>query len=602
MRIRNLNRKLTKKLTRTISAGIGLWCVLAAGVSQGQDGAYVPVTDDMLRNPDAEDWLMFRRTLDSWGYSPLDQINRDNVAGLELVWSALMQDGVLPSTPIQEGTPLIYDGMMYLPNPGDVIQARNAVTGDLVWEYVRQMPEDLGDYLGANKTMRNIAIHGDVIIYTSNDDYIVALDVHTGAVRWETQILNYRTHPAQQSNGPIVINGLAISGRNCQPPAGPEACFIAAHDAGTGKEVWRLNLIQPETGDDTDSWGDTPWEERWHVGAWMAPSYDPELNLIYMGTSVTAPAPKFLLAGNDKEYLYHNATLAIRPEDGSIAWYYQHLVDHWDLDHPFERLLVDTRVAPDPESVPWINPDIDPEKIYKVITGIPGKTGVVYTIDRETGEFLWARPTVHQNVLADIDGATGKARVNPAALFSETGQQLEICPSTGGGKNWWEGAYSPLTNAMYYGLQNTCMDLTVTADPQDPDPDILYGFFGRDKLTPGRTNVGTFYAISAETGETLWTYETAGTAMSMVTTGGGLVFGGDIEGNFRAFDQLTGEVLWEANLGSSITGYPVTFAVNGRQYVSVGTGTSVTTAGQAKYIEGTPPGIESRQYVFALPQ
>jgi len=564
-----------------------------------QNESYIPVTDDILLNPDPEDWLSFRRTLDSWGFSPLTQIDRENVADLELVWSSDLHEGTLPSVPIQEGTPLVYDGVMYMPNPGDVVRAHDAASGQLLWEYVRQMPEDLGDYIGANKTMRNLAIFNDAIIYTTNDEYIIALDVHTGEVKWETQILDYRTHPAQQSNGPVIIKGMAVSGRNCQPPAGPEACFIIAHDAKTGEEIWKLNLIQQPTGDETDTWGDVPWDGRWHVGAWMAPSYDPALDLIYMGTSVTAPAPKFLLGGNDKEHLYHNSTLAIDPDDGSIVWYYQHLIDHWDLDHPFARLLVDTAVAPDPASVPWINPDIDLEKEYRVITGIPGKTGVVYTIDRETGEFLWARPTVHQNVLSSIDGATGKAAVNPEALFHEAGQEREICPSTGGGKNWWEGAYSPQTNALYYGLQNTCMDLTVTVD--EPDADALYGFFGREKLAEGRDNVGTFYAISVKTGETLWTYETPGTAMSMVATAGGLVFGGDIEGNFRAFDQETGEVLWEASLGSSITGYPVSFAVNGKQFISIGTGTSVTTASQVRYLDGTPPGIEGRQYIFALP-
>ena len=568
--------------------------------ARGQFESYEPVTDAMLTSPDPEDWLSFRRTLDSWGFSPLDQINRTNVADLELVWSSDLHEGVLPSVPIQEGTPLIYDGIMYMPNPGDVVRAHDAATGEMLWEYVRQMPEDLGDYIGANKTMRNLAIFNDAIIYTTNDEFIIALDVRTGEVKWENKILDYRTHPAQQSNGPVIIKGLAVSGRNCQPPAGPDACFIIAHNAETGDEVWRLHLIQSPTGDDTDTWGDVPWEGRWHVGAWMAPSYDSELDLIYMGTSVTAPAPKFLLGGNDKEHLYHNSTLAIDPDDGSIVWYYQHLIDHWDLDHPFARLLVNSKVAPKPEAVPWINPAIDPEKEYKVITGIPGKTGVVYTIDRETGEFLWARPTVYQNVIADIDGSTGKATVNPDTLFHEAGQEREICPSTGGGKNWWEGAYSPLTNALYYGLQNTCMDLTVTID--EPDIDGLYGFFGREKLSEDRTNVGTFYAISVESGETLWTFETPGTAMSMVATAGGLVFGGDIEGNFRAFDQETGEVLWEASLGSSITGYPVSFAVNGKQYISIGTGTSVTTASQLRYLEGTPPGIEGRQFVFALPE
>ena len=159
-------------------------------------------------------------------------------------------------------------------------------------------------------------------------------------------------------------------------------------------------------------------EQRWHVGTWMVPSYDPETNLIFVGTSVTIPAPKFTLGGNDKQHLYHNSTLAIDADTGKIVWYYQHVIDHWDLDHPFERLLVDTAIAPDANEVAWINPKIKPGERRKVITGIPGKTGIVYTLDRRTGEFLWARPTVMQNVVSNIDGATGKVTVNPETIFT----------------------------------------------------------------------------------------------------------------------------------------------------------------------------------------
>jgi alcohol dehydrogenase (cytochrome c) len=142
----------------------------------------------------------------------------------------------------------------------------------------------------------------------------------------------------------------------------------------------------------------------------MVPSYDPELNLIYIGTSVTIPAPKFILGGNDKGHLYHNSTLALDADTGKIVWHYQHVVDHWDHDHPFERMLVETAIAPDPKEVAWINPKIKPGERRKVVTGIPGKTGIVYTLDRETGEFLWARPTIMQNVVKSIDGATGSDR------------------------------------------------------------------------------------------------------------------------------------------------------------------------------------------------
>jgi PQQ-dependent dehydrogenase (methanol/ethanol family) len=573
--------------------GTALLMLLNGNVVHAQlANGFEPVTDEMLENPDPDDWLMWRRTLDGWGFSPLDQIDRDNVGGLQLAWSQPLNDGT-----VQEGTPLVYDGIMYMPHPGDMVQALDAATGAVVWEYRRERPEDLLDYLAFSDTNRALAIYGENIVFTTNDDYIVGLDVHTGAVNWETQIFDFHTHPVQQSSGPIMIKGKAVSGRTCQPPAGPDACVITAHDPATGEELWRLNTIErPEDG---DSWGDLPWEARWHVGAWMMPSYDPELDLIYMGTSVTAPAPKYLLAGNDKTYLYHNSTLAIDPDDGRIVWYYQHLVDHWDLDHPFERLLVDTKVAPDAEQVAWINPAIDPAREYKVLTGIPGKTGVVYTLDRETGEFLWARPTVRQTVVGDIDGATGKVTVNPDMLYQQSGQTHEVCPSPQGGKNWQAGAYSPITNMMYYSLQNTCADITAILD--EPDPETSYGIIGREKIAPDADSLGSVHAISAETGRTAWTFNMPGTALSLLTTGGGLVIGGDIEGNVRAFDQESGAVLWEVNLGSSVTGYPVTYAVDGRQYLAVSTGPSVTTNNQRRILPDLQVNNDSRLYVFALP-
>ena len=166
-------------------------------------------------------------------------------------------------------------------------------------------------------------------------------DATTGRLAWDTEILDYQVHPANQTSGPIVANGKVISGRSCTPRGGPDACVIVGHDATTGVELWRRRTIPApgEPGDET--WGDVPFEERRHVGAWMVPSFDPELNLIYIGTSVTSPAPKFMLGGTDRQHLYHNSTLALDADTGEIVWYYQHLNDHWDLDHPFERLLVD---------------------------------------------------------------------------------------------------------------------------------------------------------------------------------------------------------------------------------------------------------------------
>ncbi len=553
---------------------------------------FVPVTDAMLQAPAPGDWLMWRRTLDGWGYSPLDQINRDNVDELRLVWSRAMTAGS------QQGTPLAYGGVMYLPNPKDVIQAIDAVTGDLLWEHRRDVPDGIERYLlgTLSHVNRNLAIYDNLIIDTSVDDHVFALDVMTGKQVWETQILDYTVNPATQTSGPIIANGKIISGRSCMPAGGPDACVITAHDARTGAELWRRRTIPApgEPGDET--WGGVPFEERRHVGTWMVPSYDPELNLIYIGTSVTSPAPKFLIGGNENTHLYHNSTLALDADTGEIVWYYQHLNDHWDLDHPYERLLVDTVVAPDPSAVSWINPRLQPGERRKVITGVPGKTGIVYTLDRETGEFLWATPTVGQNLISDIDGATGAVTENPEVVFSGLGQEVFVCPHTA--KDWEAGAYSPLTNTMYMPLRNMCMSVLATREGGL----AMYALAFRSQIAPGTDKVGTVYAVSAETGRTVWLHEQRSGTMSLVATGGGLVFVGDVAGRFKALDHETGEVLWEINLGSSITGFPITYAVDGQQYVAVSTGTSVTTAAFGGLTPEIRPSTGNNIFVFALPE
>jgi len=565
--------------------------VARAVIAQPQS-EFVPVTDRVLQNPDPADWLMWRRTLDTWGFSPLTEVSRKNVASLRMVWTRALGPG------IQEGTPLVYRGVMYFPNPSDLVQAINAASGDLLWEYRRSLPADLGEYFPVPSINRNLAIFGDSIIDTSSDDYLYALDARSGKLQWETKLFDYR-HGAQQTSGPIVANGKVISGRGCEPEGSPAACVILAHDAKTGRELWRRPTIAAAGSEDGKSWGDTPNDERWHVGAWMVPSYDPELNLVFVGTSVTSPAPKFAIAGNDKKYLYHNSTLALNADTGEVVWYYQHIVDHWDLDHPFERLLVETVVAPDRKEVTWINPRVRSGERRKVVTGIPGKTGVVYTLDRATGEFLWARPTVDQNVLQKIDALTGEATVNPDTTFVEIGQTRFVCPSTLGGKNWPSGTYSPLGNVMFFPLQNTCM--MSTAILSRPSFDSLYGLKNAEQVAPNHTNVGTIYAISVESGKTLWKYEQRAAMLSLLSTAGGLIFGGDANGRFRAFDQQTGKVLWEVNLGSPISGYPVSFAVGNKQYIAVSTGSSLTAMGANRLTPELHPSLGNNLFVFALP-
>ena len=581
---------------RVIAVAVGLFCVAAAMPhaqrGQGLPGGFVPVTDQTLRSPDPADWLHWRRTFDAWGYSPLTQVTRTNASQLALVWTRPLGPG------LQEGTPLVYRGVMYFPNPSDHVQALDARTGDLKWEYRRSLPADLGKYFPVPSINRNLGIYGSTIIDTSADDFVYALDAATGKLAWETKILDY-TMGAQQTSGPLVANGKVISGRGCEPEGGPEACIITAHDARTGKELWRTHTIPKPGEPGGDTWGNVPWEERRHVGTWMVPSYDPDLNLIYIGTSVTSPAPKYALGGNQHQYLFHNCTLALDADTGRIVWYYQHVVDHWDLDHPFERLLVDTVVTPNRDAVKWINPRIRPGERRKVLTGIPGKTGVVYTLDRQSGEFLWATPTVLQTAVATIDGATGRVTTNPESVFEKKGDVRVVCPTANGGKNWQAGAYSPLTNTMFFPLQNTCAELTATLDK--PSLDSLYGFTSKATRATGSDKVGTVQAISVETGATAWKYEQRAGTMSLLATAGGVLFGGDANGRFRAFDQNTGKVLWEVNLGSAVTGYPITYAVGGRQYVAVSTGSSLQSGGVLRLTDELKPGNANALYVFALP-
>jgi alcohol dehydrogenase (cytochrome c) len=566
-------------------------------LSQDVPYTFDPVTDETLLNPSDDDWLMFRRTIDNQGYSPLDQINRENVGELTLAWSRSLAPGNM------EGTPLVYDGVLYMPQPAGVITAYDATTGDQIWEYRRDMPEDLAELLVINDITRALSIYDDKIISLTSDSYVIALNAETGALEWETQISDYRTSPNLQTAGPTVIDGKILSGRSCMPKAGPEGCFLAAHDVETGEELWRTFLI-PRPGEPGDeSWGNVPYESRWHIGSWGTPSVDPELNLAYFGTSVTAPAAKWIIGAEDQDVdaLYQTSTLAVDIDTGEIQWYQQHIRDQWDLDHPFERILVDTPIAPDAAEVRWIKEGLSPGETRQVLTGIPGKTGIFYSIDRETGEFLWARETVMQNVVTDIDPASGRATMNADLFFDSVDDVHEICPAAIGGKDWPAGAYSPLTNAIYYPLQNLCM----TSQPEGDEPDVeeLYMVTLDAKAAPGTDQLGTVRGISVETGEELWKYEQRSNVLSLVTTGGWLLFGGDVNRRFRAFDQETGDILWETILGGPVGGFPISYAADGKQYVAVATGNFLISG---SYLELTPEltgaATGNNLYVFALPE
>ncbi len=564
-------------------------------LAQGTVDDFRPVTSAMLENPPDEDWLMFRRTYDGWAYSPLDQVNRDNVGELRLAWSRAMEPGG------QYTTPLVYAGIMYVQHPGDVIQALDATSGDLVWEYRRRREDD-----SRSRNRRNLAIFGHRLFHLTDDNHVIAIDARDGTLLWETEEYGSGAGIGHMG-GPMVAAGVVVSGRSCSSRGGPDTCYLAGHDPESGSELWRRRTIPRPGEPGDDSWGDLPDERRWHVGSWgNVPSYDPVLGLLYWGTSVPAPSLEQLRGTAGRDVLYSNSTLATRPSTGEVAWYYQHLPrDNWDLDHVFERYLVDVAVAPDPAEVPWISPRVTPGERRRVVTGIPGKTGIVYTLDRETGEFLWARETLHQNVVTSIDD-NGDVHINEDLVVGPF-EEILVCPSLGGGKNWAAGSYSPLTGLMYQPQQNMCVLQTGnTATPQAEDGYATSWIVVPDPAVTGDPYpVGRIDAIDISTGRQAWRHEQRAAVIgTAVSTAGGLLLVGDINRRFMALNDSTGELLWQTIVSAPVSASAVSYAVAGRQYIAVAVGGGTASPERralSVHTELKPPSDRPALFVFALP-
>jgi len=564
-------------------------------LAQGTIDDFQPVTRALLEDPPDDDWLMFRRTYDGWAYSPLDQVNEDNVGELRLAWSRAMEPGG------QYTTPLVHAGIMYVQHPGDVIQALDATNGDLIWEYRRQRDDD-----SRSRNRRNLAIYGHRLFHLTDDRHLIALDARDGALLWETEEWGSDAGISHMG-GPMVAAGVVVSGRSCSARGGPDICYLAGHDPETGRELWRRRTIPRPGEPGDDSWGDLPDERRWHVGSWgNVPSYDPVLGLLYWGTSVPSPSLEQLRGTTGRDVLYSNSTLATDPLNGEVAWYYQHLPrDNWDLDHVFERYLIDVAVAPDPAEVPWISPRVTPGERRSVVTGIPGKTGIVYTLDRKTGEFLWARETLHQNVVTSIDG-NGEVHINEDLVVGPF-EEILVCPSLGGGKNWAAGSYSPLTGLMYQPQQNMCVLQTGNTDtPTAEDGYAISWIVVEDPaVTSDPYPVGRIDAIDISTGRQAWRHEQRAAVIgTAVSTAGGLLFVGDINRRFMAFDDSTGELLWQTIVSAPVSGSAISYAVGGRQYIAVAVGGGTASPERRAlsiHTELKPPRDSPALFVFALP-
>jgi alcohol dehydrogenase (cytochrome c) len=550
-------------------------------------------TDEALLHPDPADWLMYSRTYNNHRFSPLDQINRDNVNHLELAWARAMHPGT------QENIPLVYRGAMYVAHPGAIIQKLDATNGDLLWEYRRELPDDVANYIRAVGRTRILAMYDGKIFYASPDGYVLALDAKSGKLSWQTQIHDYKSS-TQHTTGPLVINGKVITGRNCGNTR--KYCFIAAHDAETGEEIWKFFTTAAPGEPGGDTWGSMPADLRL-ASPWGLPGgFDPKRNLVFWGTANPNPHTR-IKRHNGKPFavplsapaeLYSNSTLALNPDTGELGWYYQHLPgDDWDSDHTHERILFRSSFSK------WINPAVKIGHLRDMVVSV-GEPGGLWVLDAASGEFLWATPFPFDTPdfhIADIDVATGITSISRDKILTREGEQHTTCFQNT--RSYWPMAYHPGQNALYVPYHDACVTRTGALDTanghrrisharEGSDPDAFTGLAKIDMAT-GRI-------------KRLHTQRNPANG-AILLTAGDLLFWGDMSGTFYAIDSVAGEILWDTRVQGIIQTSTITYAANGRQYVAVLTGEGLSgTSGPMSIVSELKPTRRNNSiYVFALP-
>jgi len=510
-----------------------------------------PVTEAMLKSPPDGDWLTWRRTIAATGHSPLKQIDKTNVSRLGIAWSWSLPNGA------NESTPLVHDGVLFVFGHGDVVQALNAANGDLLWEYNERTLAKTNSMGGQGPLKKAMAIFGTNLYVPTSDGHIVALDVKTGHVVWDGEIAD---GGIMMTGGPLYAKGKIIIGTGSfrsDPKAKYRGAYIVALDAKTGKEAWRFKTIPGPGEPGGNTWNDLPAEKRSGASVWTPGSYDPDLNTVFFGVAQTYdtgpmrdPIPG---SKSTNDGLYTNSTLALDPDTGKLKWYFQHLHnDQWDLDWVFERQVLTLPVNGTPTKV--------------VVTA--GKDAIHDVLEAKSGKYLYSIDLGLQNFVKSIDPKTGRREINQD-LVPGDGKVKFVCPHVEGAKNWIPSAYNPDTKMIFVPLVESCMYMT----PVAPGETGLLSTGVRISLSPRDGSDGLFgrmQAINLETKKTVWTdRQRAPRTSGVLSTSGGLVFAGSLDRQFTAYDDATGKKLWTRRLNEVLNSAPITYAVNGKQYVAV---------------------------------
>jgi alcohol dehydrogenase (cytochrome c) len=527
------------------------------------------VTGERIANARSEpqNWLTYYGAYDGQRFSALDSITTANVKQLKTAW--VFQVGVIglqaaPATYAFEAAPLVVDGVMFVSGWDGYVWALDAVNGRMLWRYRYSVPLDTP--LCCGNVNRGVAVaKGKVFVSTLNGK-LLALDATTGKLLWEKPFADPRAGESATA-APLIVKNMVIVGSS-----GGEygvRGHLDAFDIDSGDAVWRrYNIPKPgEPGSDT--WEGDAWEQG-GGSTWITGTYDPQLDTLYWGTG--NPGPLFDGDARPKNNLYTSSVVALDPDDGSLKWHYQWTPhDVWDYDGVNENILFEQ----------------GGEKLLAHFD----RNGYMFVLDRNNGRLKRATP-FGRVTWGDIDATTGKVTVRQ----EPTEQGVEICPGPAGAKEWTHASYSRQTGLLYVPVINLCGDFKRIR--QEFKEGMAY--WGGEASVAGKSQSGDVKAFDPATGREVWAWHSEQPIVSsLLSTAGGLVFAGEPSGNFDAFDARSGALLWQFQTGSGIHGNPVSYSVNGKQYIAVLSGWGGWLEGFAPEMYGASRG--SAIFVFALP-
>ncbi|MEM6705364.1 MAG: PQQ-binding-like beta-propeller repeat protein [Acidobacteriota bacterium] len=506
--------------------------------------ALTPVTQEMLDDPPPGDWLYWGRSNDGQSFSPLTEIDKETVKGLKSTWRTALRPGVSMSVP------LVHDGIMFLHSFPDTVLALDATNGDVLWRYQYESSKGSSQKMG-------LGIGGDKIFVPTSDLHVVAIDMRTGEPAWDHEI--DLPHPQgglggyQLRSAPLVAGGKVLQGVTSSFI--PKGGFIVALDPETGEESWRFNTIARPGAPGGNTWNGLPLDKRSGGSVWHQGTYDPELDLVYYGVAPTYDTGPLLVASDEEgvtnEALFTNCTIALRPSSGELVWYYQHMPnDQWDLDWAFER------------QVATLTLDGEPRKVVMNV----GKMAILEVLDAATGEYLFSMDSGTQNVITAIDPETGEKTFDLSKM-PDPKKEIVVCPNAAGARSWPPTSFSPPSNLVFIPITEWCMGMGAQGVRL-----LTSGVGITDADHPGIDDgtMGQIQAMDAAFQEVAWTHDqVAPVSSSMLATAGGLVFAADLEPSLKAFDERTGEVLWQTTLDDVPSSSLITYSVGDKQYLAV---------------------------------